>query len=229
MMNDKKMNTCLLFFMTLLISYASFSQQSEDKILKQVYPGHSQGDFTLYLSPGILMKTPNGTQFAGGLKARFFFARRFSFDTDLVFSHDYCRVSPGLIGFPLLIIATSLDYGQLLERDYWEEWDPSTLPVFLLVTALVILSAEHITYHQPVLKSLDISPYLSLLRYRWAYEHGNHADPDRFNEQLCYAFGLEINKYFGKFLVTPFFEYNAGYKDHIPGYVAGIHFGISFK
>lgn len=224
------MKSFLLFFTTFLICSNVFSQEhTGNDMSKPEYPAHSQGTVTLCLTPGVLMNTPNGTQFAGGIKARFFFAKRFSFDTDLVFSHDYFRVSPGLVGFPLLIMTSFGDLLQVFEREYDNEWDPDSFPVFLIITGLVILSAEHVTYHLPIMKSLEISPYLSLLRYRWAYEHGNHADPERFNEQLCYAIGIEINKYFGRFLVAPYFEYNAGYKDHIPGYLAGIHCGISFK
>ena len=61
---------------------------------------------------------------------------------------------------------------------------------FLFIAAGLILSAEHISYHIPVKGSTDISPYLSLLRYKSAYEYGKYSNTNMTNEQLSFAAGL---------------------------------------
>ena len=106
--------------------------------------------------------------------------------------------------------------------------DEGDLQDFLFAVAAIALSFEHISYHIPVKDNLDISPYVSLLRYKYAYEHGNYSDNDFIGEQMSFASGVQINKYFGRFMLSPYAEYNIGYKDHIPGFNFGVYCGIYF-
>ncbi len=58
--------------------------------------------------------------------------------------------------------------------------------------------------------------------------YGNHSDPDFIGEQLSFTSGVQINKYFGRFVLSPYTEFNVGYKDKIPGFNIGVYCGINF-
>jgi hypothetical protein len=204
-----------------LVSYSQFEYYKPDTIIIH----HRAGEIIVSASPNILFNTPNGIQMAGGIKLQVFISKRFSLDADLVFGRDYIHAGPGLIGLPLGLIAWSnlfVNDGTLFGND------EGTLTDFLFSLAAVALSFEHISYHVPMKNNIDISPFLSLLRYKSAYEYGNYSDPDFIGEQLSFASGIQINKYFGKFLLSPYAEFNIGYKDHIPGYNFGVYCGINF-
>jgi hypothetical protein len=104
----------------------------------------------------------------------------------------------------------------------------ASISELLFMAAAMVLSAEHISYNIPVKSSMDISPYLSLLRYKSSYKYGNYSNTDVKNEQLSFAVGLEFNKYFKRFLLSPYFEYNMVYVDHISRINAGVYCGIFF-
>ena len=209
----------VLFFLlsTCLVSYSQFEYYKPDTT-KNI---HRSGEFIVSASPNVLLKTPNGSQMAAGIKMQLFLGKRFSIDGDLVFGRDYVHLGPGLIGLPLGLLAWSSENGALFGDD-------GSLTEFLFSLAAIALSFEHISYHIPVENNLDIAPYVSLLRYKYAYEYGNYSDPDFIGEQLSFATGVQINNYFGRFVLSPYAEYNIGYKDHISGYNIGIYCGIYF-
>jgi hypothetical protein len=99
---------------------------------------------------------------------------------------------------------------------------------FIFSVAAIALSFEHLSYHIPVNTDLDISPYVSLLRYKSSYKHNNLSDPDFVGEQFSFASGVQINKYYGWFVFSPYGEYNVGYKDHDSRFNIGIYLGIYF-
>lgn len=171
--------------------------------------------FIISGSPTLLYKTPNGTQFAGGIKVQYFLGKRFSLDADLVFSRDYAHLSPGLIGVPLAFFV--LGQGD------------NTFGEFLGSVAVLALSFEHVSYHIPASDDFDISPYVSLLRYKYAYKFSNYSDPTFTGEQFSFASGLQLNKYIGRFVFSPYAEYYIGYKDHKSGCNIGVYFGIYWK
>ena len=177
---------------------------------------HSLGQSILSISPSFLLNTPNGVQLAGGIKFQLFLGKRLSIDADLVFSKDYFHLGPGIIGVPIGLWGLSFD----------DEEAP--LQSFLFSVAAVALSFEHLSYHIPVNDDLDISPYVSLLRYKSSYEHKNLSDPDFIGQQLSFASGVQINKYYGKFVFSPYCEYNIGYKDLDSRFNIGIYSGIYF-
>jgi hypothetical protein len=101
----------------------------------------------------------------------------------------------------------------------------SEVAIFL---ALAALSFEHIAGHIPVSNSFELSPYLSLLKYRSAYEYGVYNETNRVNEQFAATIGLELNKYFRRFLLSPYVETSMGYKDQKFQLNTGVSFGIFF-
>lgn len=182
---------------------------------------HHYQDVTLSLSPDLLFNTPNGTQFTGGLRMRFFAGRYVSFDADIVFGRDYFHAGPGLIGVPVWM---------LISRPQGISYDDSEHPLsdFLFTLAALALAAEHTSFHIPAGSATDISPYLSALRYRVSYPIGVYNDPRYAGEQLSFALGLEVNKYFNRFSVASYAEWNIGYKDHLSGINLGIWLGYNF-
>jgi hypothetical protein len=207
-------------FLMLVILSSQFTaySQFEYYVPKTYLNKHNSLDCILSASPDILFNTPNGTQFAGGLKFECFLSKRFSVDVDLVFSHDYFHSGPGLIGIPVFLLTFNSE-GSAGSSD-------QSFSDFLFYAAAVVLSVEHLSYHIPVGYKTDISPYVSLLRYRYSYEHGNYEPLDVAGEQLSFAQGIEINNYIGKFVLSPYAEYNVGYQDHKIGYNIGLYCGI---
>jgi hypothetical protein len=159
-------------------------------------------------------------QIAGGIKIQAFISKRFSLDADLVFGRDYIHGGPGLIGIPLGIMA----FGAGLNSESISD----TFTGLVVGVIAVAAAFEHISYHVPLKNNLDIAPYVSILRYKYAYEYGNYSDPDFINEQWSFASGVQMNEYFGRFVLSPYAEYNIGYKDHISGFNLGIYFGMYF-
>ena len=178
---------------------------------------HRSGQSILSFSPTVLLNTPNGVQLAGGIKFQVFLGKRLSIDADFVISKDYLHLGPGLIGLPIGLFGLSFD----------DEEGP--VQSFLLSVAAIALSFEHISYHIPVTTELDISPYVSLLRYKSSYEHSESSDPDFIGEQLSFATGVQMNRYYGRFVLSPYGEYNIGYKDLDSRFNIGVYLGIYFR
>jgi hypothetical protein len=174
---------------------------------------HSKGQSMLLVSPTVLINTPNGVQVAGGIKYQLFFGNRVSLDADFVFGKDYFHVGPGLIGLPIGILAI---------EDGSEWWS------FLFGLAAMALSFEHISYHIPVTTDLDISPYVSVLRFKNSYEFNHYSDTTFIGQQFSFATGVQIYKYFGKFVFSPYCEYNVGYQDGGSRFNVGVYLGIYF-
>jgi hypothetical protein len=212
------MKKSILFLALLMICSISFSQIA-NVLNNQRYitPDHVFGDVSISVSPNFLFNTPNVFQMAGGFKLRMFMGKRVSFDTDIVFGRDYVHAGPGIIGIPAWILVFGSNN---------IESDDNTFSELLFIAAVMVLSAEHTSLHFPVKSSLDLSPYVSLLRYKSAYEYGHYSSITRTNEQLSCAIGLEANKYFNKFVLSPYIECNVGYVDHSAGINAGVYCGI---
>jgi hypothetical protein len=177
---------------------------------------HDVGDLSFSGSPTLLFDTPNGTQFAGGLKMRIFMGKRISFDADIVFGRDYLHTGPGIIGIPLWILFLGSSVSD----------EESTFTEFLMKIAAMALSAEHLAYHAPLRKDIEMAPYISVLRYKYANRYGNYSDSTFISDQFSFAAGIEWNKYYKHFLLSPYVEFNIGYQDHLPGINAGVYCGI---
>jgi|GEM_PF-908305 hypothetical protein len=205
----------------------TYSPDEVEKVVPSIVPvtnnaqntiaNHSSGQSILSFSPTVLLNTPNGVQLAGGIKYQLFVGNRLSMDADIVFSKDYFHFGPGLIGLPLL----------LLSGDGSDDFD--SFGSFLFWLGAIALSFEHLSYHIPVNTDFDISPYVSVLRYKSSYEHNDLSNPDFIGEQLSFAFGVQICKYFGRFVFSPYSEWNVGYKDFKSRFNLGVYLGIYFK
>ena len=186
------------------------------------------GDFRIGLAPVLLGNTPNGLQFGGSLYLRAYISKYLSFDSDLCISRDYIHAGPGIIGIPIAILFMR-DNSSLDDEDEGTELSKEGIVFFLLKVAVVLLSVEHISGHIPVYNNLEISPYISFLRYRSQYAHSGEMPENRIPQQLCFATGLSIDKSFGRFVFSPFIEYNIGYRDKISGYIAGLECSMRFS
>lgn len=208
----------LSFLVILLYSNSSYSQfeyyKPDTTVMK-----HHKGERNFSVSPNVLINTPGGVQIAGGLKTRFFVNSRISMDADLVFGHKYMHFGPGLIALPFLLFQPNA-----LNSDY--EFD--SFGDFFFFLGFYMLSFEHVAYHIPLKKFTDISPYVSLLRFKSAGEDEFPGNNKAGTGQFSFATGIELNKYFGRFALSPYIEYNIGYKDHISGINLGVYCGISF-
>ena len=203
------------------VTYSQFEYNKPDTTVSR----HKTRELTFAASPTLLMNTRNGAQLVGGVKLGVFLGKRFSIDADLVIGRNYVHAGPGLIGLPLYLIASASDF----QNDEFFSWnDESSLTDFLISVAVVALSFEHISYHIPLKEDVEISSYISLLRYKYSYAHSNYSDVNFISEQFSFASGLQINKYFGRFVLSPYAEYNIGYKDHISGFNIGVYCGIYF-
>lgn len=215
------MNRYLFVFYIIFYSATTYCQEQPGVTDRRYNPPiHSFGDFSISGSPNILLKTPNGVQFTGGIKLRAFVSKRISFDSDLVFGRDYIHGGPGLIGIPIWLI-------------FWHSGDNEkdegmSLQQFLLSAAFIALSAEHVSYHIPIKNATDVSPYVSWLRYKSSYKFGDYSNPDFAGEQFSFALGVEMNRYMKRFVLSPYAEVNVGYSDHIPGYNIGVYCGYYF-
>jgi hypothetical protein len=208
-----------LLALTIILSPVELSGQLQNEPGNQV-PGqitHSFKDISISLSPNVLFNTPNGTQIAGGLKMRMFLGKRFSVDSELILGNDYTLAGPGLIGIPAWLLGFSFG-----------DEEGGTFSDLFVAGLLILVTAEHTAYHIPLNNSMELSPYISLLRLKQTYKYGYYDHPDVTEDQACFGFGLEANKYFNKFVLSPYVEFNMGYTDHRPGINTGIYFGYYF-
>jgi hypothetical protein len=219
-MHNHRVSKLAIFFLFSIyrISYSQFEYYKPDTT-KNI---HRSGDFIASASANVLLKTPNGQQMAAGVKMQLFLGKKFSVDGDLVFSRDYVHFGPGLIGLPLGLLAMGSENGVL----FGDNGDGLT--EFLFSIAAIALSFEHISYHIPLKNKLDISPFVSILRYKYAYKYGDSSGTNYIGEQLSFATGVQFNKYYGRFVLSPYAEYNIGYKDGISGFNLGVYCGIYF-
>jgi hypothetical protein len=209
-----------LFFIIIIqfysiTSYSQFEYYRPDTTVMK----HHKGERSFSVSPNVLIHTPNGIQIAGGFKTRYFVSNRISMDADLVLGRKYLHFGPGIIAVPFLLFQPNA-----INSGY--EFESFGELFFFL--GLYMLSFEHVAYHIPLKKFADISPYVSLLRFKSAgnSEFTTSEYPGAAN--LTFATGVELNKYFGRFALEPYIEYNIGYKDHISGIYLGVYCGFCF-
>jgi hypothetical protein len=177
---------------------------------------HSKRDASISLSSGMITNNPFESQFAGGVKIRMFVGKRVSFDTDLMIGKNYFHLGPGIVGLPLLILGTELGFSSD---------DDGSFGLLLFKLAAMALSAEHIAYHFPVQNNTDISPYVSLLRFKQLTIDDLNIAPEDNYAHASFVAGLEFNRYFKRFVLSPYAEYNIAYDSYIKGFNFGVNFG----
>jgi hypothetical protein len=216
------MKKLLLTFSIFLFSVVLVAQiQDEPELLNSGQTVHSIRDVCISASPDILFNTQNGNIIAGGLKLRAFVGKRFSFDSDIVFGRHFMQIGPGIIGIPAILLGYELGFGI-------EEGD-KTFEEFIIMGVLMVLSVEHFAYHIPLKGFIDISPYVSLLRFRQFTNNVNSENDEGVEGSACFAVGLEVNKYFRKLILSPYADYSIGYSAPIHGFTCGINFGYYFS
>ena len=171
----------------------------------------------LSVSPNILTSHEFGVKFAGSISFQFFLGKRLSVDTDLALGKDYIHFGPGVIAIPFWLLFFS--------ESEFQENNNMSLNEYLIMMAAAVLSFEHMSYHIPVNKDLDISPYVSLLRFRANTQTADNNTTDN----VSFATGVHFDKYFGRFFISPYAEYTVGYTHHVSGFNTGVGLGISFN
>jgi hypothetical protein len=214
----RKMKSLLLSLGILIFSNIMVvkAQVEPDSLLSGLTV-HSAKDFSISASPDILFSTPNGRVFSGGLKIRAFAGKRFSFDSDILLGKNFMQIGPGIIGIPALLFSNGLGFGT-------DEGDQS-FQEFLIMSAFILLSAEHFAYHIPIKNYTDISPYVSLLRFRQFTNVPGSQNTDGVEGSACFAAGLEINKYINRFMLSPYIDYSTAYSGAFRGFTCGVNFG----
>jgi len=177
---------------------------------------HSLGDVSISASPNVLFGSADKTIIAGGLKIKMFVGERFSFDSDLVLGSEYAHFGPGILGLPLWCIGISSGFNFNSEN---------SLGSVLFMGAIMLLSAEHFAYHIPIENNIDISPYLSLLRFKQISGLQDSKYPDGINSSVYGAIGLEMNKYFNHFVLSPYIDYDFSYSGQGHGPNIGVNLG----
>jgi hypothetical protein len=207
----------------MLFSLPAFSQL-EYNIAKdktdghvELYNRHFPGEKKISLSPNIITSPDFGTIMAGGLKFQVFLGKRLSLDADFVVGKHYLHGGPGIIAVPFWLLFFSQSG---LESD-----EGFGFKDFLFMVVAGVLSFEHLSYHIPLKNDLEISPFVSFLRYK---QYTPTEDINADGGQLSFATGIQMDRYFGRFFISPYAEYNIGYSDGISGFNAGVGFGISF-
>jgi len=209
-----------LFFLTSGNLYAQFEYYvPKDSVIQPVRTllVHKAGDKMLSVSPNILTSHDFGVKFAGGITFQFFLGKRLSIDADLVIGNDYVHFGPGVIAIPLWILAFS-------QSEFVDNNDLG-LDGYLITLAAAVLSFEHMSYHIPVNKDLDISPYVSLLRFK----SNMHSSGENTGDNVSFATGVHFDKYLGRFFISPYAEYTIGYTHHVSGFNTGVGLGMSFN
>jgi hypothetical protein len=207
----------------LLLSGNLFSQFEyyvpKDTVRKPAvnYLTHTAGEKKFSISPNILTSHDFGVKIAGGLCFQFFLSKRVSIDTDLVIGTDYVHGGPGVIAIPFwLLFFSGADMGSNNDLG---------LDGYVIMAAAAVLSFEHLSYHIPLKSDLEVSPYVSLLRFR---SNTNPFD-ENITDDVTFATGARLDKYFGRFFISPYAELNLGYKKIAPAFNTGIGIGMSFN
>jgi hypothetical protein len=213
----------ILILMILSLSDEAYSQfdyyvpKTEKIVTVKKQVSHIKGDKTISLSSNFIDMATPGLKMAGGLKFQIFLSERISIDADLAVGKNYFHGGPGIIALPFWLIS-STESGFVIE-------DTDGITMMLVVLAASMLSFEHISYHLPLKNNWELSPYISLLRYR-QYTPIDQTSND--TDQLTFATGIQMDKYYGRLFISPYFEFNVGYSDGRPGINTGIGIGISF-
>ena len=180
---------------------------------------HSKGDISILFSSDILYDTPGGVYQAGGMKLRMFVSKRFSFDSDCVAGRNYYHIGPGMLGLPLWGLGTLFDLSL---------GDQMPAETIIFLSTLMLLSAEHVSYHIPLNNNTDFSPYMSLLRYKSIRGLSPADDSEKDKSTYNCALGLEINQYIGQFVVSPYVDYDIAYIGHNRSLNFGLNVGFYF-
>jgi len=208
----------LLFISTLLfLSVALWGQDAQEQEPQPIIHSlHSPGDVSISLSGNTLLNNPYESVFSGGFKMKIFVGKRISFDADMLVGKDYTHFGPGIIGLPLSLL--------FLGPHLFASGNKLSGGGGMFVLIMMILSAEHIAYHFPVKGNIDISSFVSFLRFKQL----NIAEQEDNYSHTSFVAGLELNQYFKRFVLSPYVEYNIAYDGYMKGFNVGLNLGYYF-
>jgi len=205
----KKLVAFFLFSILVL-----FQLKSQDLIYtgKVTRFSHSPRDFILQLAPTYVYREDAFPRITGSINMQYFLARNVSVNGNLSLGQDYLHLGPGLLGIPLLSLG---GFNRLNTDEY------------ILLFIVIVGSFENISFHFPVSRNLDISPYFSLLRFQYLYEKPS-SKYDDFS--LSFAMGSRLNVYFTDYwMISPYIEYTRTYGSGLDGLQGGVYLSYYFR
>jgi len=192
---------------------------SQEAFVNKTYLTHHFGDMTIAVGPGMLLNRPGGPHISGGINFQVFLFKYMSIESDLVIAKNYLHLGPGTLVLPIWMLL--LQIPGMANMPFNLDGESFEFMLFMLI--FTAISAEHLAFHIPLKNNTCLSPYLSLLRFRPPM---NNTGMDDIKQHLGFATGMKLNKYFGRFILSPYLEYNIGYTDHISGINTGLYLGI---
>ncbi|WP_163324487.1 hypothetical protein [Draconibacterium mangrovi] len=212
-----------LLYIVLIVSVLPLFLSAQDGIFSNTpsEPAmlHSKRDFSIFVSTGYLSaNNPYNSSLSGGIKMRMFLGERFSFDSGFLIGEDHSQWGIGTIGLPLWMLGMGVlaDEEDDIGTEFW---------TFVFFGLTMLLSSEHIAYHIPTHNNIEISPYVSFLRFKQFSNVVSPEHPDGYDGATCFALGMELNTYFNKFIVAPYVDYNIAYSGNFRGFNVGINLG----
>ena len=174
---------------------------------------YSQRDFIMGLSPNYVYREDVFPRITGNINMQYFVTRNVSINGNISLGQDYAHFGPGILGIPWMVLGA---FRTWLVAD--------NLMMFGIILAG---SFENTSFHFPIGRNLDISPYFSLLRFQYLYE----SPASEFNDfNICLALGLRLNIFFSEhWMIAPYFEYSRTYVSRLDGFQGGIYIGYYFK
>lgn len=170
-------------------------------------------DIIVELSPVLISVNRDNPSFGGGLNLQYYISKRVNLNGYLVISGKYGHFNLGIISVPLLIAFESP-----------EGIGSENLEEFLLQLLLLVTVFENPSFHIPLNASTDFSVYAGVLRFIFDERNIPAGSTDNNSFLACY-FGLRLNRYFGRFVLTPYGEVSFRYRDFSPSVNAGLHLG----
>jgi hypothetical protein len=175
---------------------------------------HAPGDMIVEISPNIITNNIEGSRFAGGFNFEYFVSRRVNFNGYLFIGNGFGHLNLGLLTLPAFVLLGSKGPGTEIH----------SFQDFVLMVVLLVTVFENPSIHFPVSSGSDFSLNVSPLRIIWDKVKTDASKGTQ--AQMAFAAGIRYNKYFGRFVLSPYGEFCFGYSDFNPGINAGIHLGL---
>jgi len=219
-MNHFKMHRQLPFaVLTISGLYACPLAAQEDFYEEPTAVMHELRDWTISASPTYAYH-PNGfPRVVGGLNSMVLLGKYFSLNANMAAGPGYIHFGSGIIGIPAIIMGG----GDIIFADLEFE-------AFIIWAALLALAFENFNIHIPLTSILELSPYISLLRFKYIKEgYGGQG----FDWNVNIVGGVRLNIFMtDRFFIAPFVEAIRDWGQRGRGFwgvAGGIHAGFYFR
>jgi hypothetical protein len=206
--------TRILCFILILVkvTFQISAQEGQQNFLASIL--HEPYDWTLSLSPVYANHPEALPRIVGSFDASLYLSQHVSLNANFAAGKGYVQAGPGLIGIPLFIVFNESGISS------------ESIEGFLLKMAFIILSFENLNFHIPVKRNFEISPYMSLLRFKFIEGGYGKGQETSFN----LVAGTRLNIFFtDRFFVSPFVESTWDWSlNGRWGFNGGIQFGFYF-